>query len=96
MGYGSARLSRTMVTTGGKNITGGQHWHSHKEEKIRKKLRKTYYNAQILIIWHLLDVPSRSMTNYMDRAKETTNRAILKGRLSGQPFCVHLLQALAA
>lgn len=33
---------------------------------------------------------------FMDRAKKTTNRAILKGRLSGQPFCVHLLQALAA
>lgn len=50
-------------------------------------------NAQILLIRHLLGVPARPMTNYMDGIEKTPNRAILKGRLSGQPFCVPAFQS---
>jgi len=31
--------------------------------------------------------------NYMDGIEKTPNRAILKGRLSGQPFCVPAFQS---
>ena len=44
-------------------------------------------NAQISLIRYLLGFPACLMTNYMDRAQKTPNRAILKGRLySGGPF----------